>query len=84
VKLDDVIGREARGLVQIVDVLGDDGGNFAGPVQRGERAVTASGLGCGKCRLHRKSPPPGFRPRIGAGDEFIERDRAVAGPQSAG
>src|SRR3981081_1708503 len=31
VKLDDVLGREARYLMQIVDVLGDDGGDLAGP-----------------------------------------------------
>src|SRR3979409_1015799 len=36
VKLDDVLGREARYLMQIVDVLGDDGGDFVGPVERGE------------------------------------------------
>src|SRR3979490_1756776 len=35
-KLDDVLGREARYLMQIVDVLGDDGGDLAGPVGRGE------------------------------------------------
>src|SRR5258708_28330770 len=69
--------------MQIVDVLGDDGGNLAGPVERGERAVTAPRLCSGKGRLHRKSPPPGFIPGVGTGDEFIERDRPVAGPQSA-
>src|ERR1019366_133879 len=42
VKLDDMIGREPRYLMQIVDVLGDDGGNLAGLVERGKRAVTAS------------------------------------------
>src|SRR3981081_4077581 len=37
-KLDDVLGREARYLMQIVDVLGDDGGERAGPGQPGARA----------------------------------------------
>ena len=83
-QLDDVFGREARYLMQIVDVLGDDGGNLAGLVERGKRAVTASRLGSGKGRLHRKAPPPCFVARILAGNEFIKWNRAVAGPQSAG
>jgi len=37
----------------------------------------------GESRFHRKAAAPGFVPRISARDEFIERDRAVAGPQSA-
>src|SRR6266571_3343808 len=40
VELDDVVGCEPRYLVQIVDILGDDGRNLAGPVERGQRAVT--------------------------------------------
>src|SRR5260221_7073958 len=46
--------------MQIVDVLGDDGGDLAGPVERGERAVTAPRLCRGKGRLHRKTTPPSF------------------------
>src|SRR5882672_5923511 len=84
VQLDDVFDREARYLMQIVDVLGDDGGNLAGLVERGQRAVTAPRLCCGKGRLHRKAPPPCLVAGILAGDEFIKRNRAVAGPQSAG
>src|SRR5216683_222556 len=84
VKLDDVFGRKSRHLMQIVDVLGDDGGNFAAPVQRSERAVAASRPRRGEGRLHRKAPPPCLIPGILAGDEFIERNRAVASPQSAG
>src|SRR6476659_4073768 len=37
VKLDHVLGCETRYLMQIVDILGDDRRNLAGPVQRGER-----------------------------------------------
>src|SRR5882757_712750 len=84
VQFDDVFGREARYLMQIVDVLGDDGGNFAGLVERGQRAVTASRLCCGKGRLHRKAPPPRLVAGIPAGDEFIKRNRTIASPQSAG
>ena len=83
-KLHDMLCRETRYLMQIVDVLGDDGRNLAGLVERGQRAVTAPGPRRGEGRLHRKTPPPCLVPRIGTGDEFIERDRTVAGPQSAG
>src|ERR1700726_3251500 len=83
VKLDDMFGRKSRYLMQIVDVLGDDGGNLAAPVQRSQRAMTASRPRRGEGRLHRKAPPPCLIPGIPAGDEFIERNRAVAGPQSA-
>src|SRR5260370_17608573 len=78
-----VIGREPRYLMQIVDVLGDDGRNLAGLVERGERAVAASRPRRGECRLHRKAPPPRLISRVLAGDEFIEVDRTLAGPQSA-
>ena len=61
VQLDHVVGLEARHLMQIVDVLGDDRGDLAGPVERGQRAVAAAGLCRGKGRLHRKAPPPGLR-----------------------
>ena len=82
-QLDDVFGGEARDLMQIVDVLGDDGGDFAGLVERGQRAMTASRLRRGEGRLHRKAAPPCLVACIRAGDEFVERDRPVAGPQSA-
>ena len=64
VKFDDVIGLEARHLMQIVDVLGDDRGNLAGPVERGQRAMPAPGLCRRKGRLHRKAPPPRLVARV--------------------
>ena len=82
-QLDHVVGLEAGYLMQIVDVLGDDRGDLAGLVERGQRPVPAAGLRRGKGRLHRKAPPPGFVPRLGTCDEFVERDRAIAGPQPA-
>src|SRR5438045_3937941 len=74
-----VIPGETRYLVQIVDVLGDDGGNLAGPIERCERAMAASRLCRRKSRLHRKAPSPCLLPGLGAGDEFVERDWTIAG-----
>ena len=45
--------------------------------------MPAPGLCRREGRLHRKAPPPGFRPRLRACDEFVERDRAVARPQAS-
>ena len=82
-QFDHMVGRETRRLMQIVDVLGDDGRDLAGAIERGERAVAASGPGGRECRLHGKAPPPGFVARVLACHELVERDRPVAGPQSA-
>ena len=46
--------------------------------------MPTAGLGRRKGRLHREAPPPRLGPRVGAGNEFVERDRAVTGPQAAG
>ena len=46
--------------------------------------MPAAGLRRRKSLFHRKAPPPGLGPRLGAGNEFVERDRAVTGPQAAG
>src|SRR5664279_1025379 len=46
--------------------------------------MTPSGLRPSEGRFHRKASPPGFITRVLARDEFIERDRAVASPQTAG
>src|SRR3954467_3323305 len=78
----DMLCGEPRHLMQIVDILGDDGRNLAGPVQRSQSAMTASRPRLRKHRLHCKSPPPCFCPGIRTGHEFVERDRAVTRPQS--
>src|SRR5215207_3459284 len=70
--------------MQIVDVLGDDRRDLAGLVERGQRAMPAAGLGRSEGLFHRKAPPPGLGPRRSAGNEFVERDRAVTRPQAAG
>src|SRR5258705_4823215 len=74
-QFDDVIGREARYLMQIVDVLGDDGGEPARFIEPSQRAMAASRLCRGEGRLHRKAPPPCLVPRVLAGGEFIQWDR---------
>jgi hypothetical protein len=84
VQLDDIVEGKAGGLVEIVDILGDDGRYFSLPVEARKGAVAAARPGCGKLRLHGKAPPPGFRVHGGARLEGIERDRLVCGPQAAG
>src|ERR1700759_4157820 len=69
--------------MEIINVLRDDRRNFTRPVERGERAVTASRSSRRKCRLHGKAPTPRLIARVRAGDEFIKGDRTVASPQSA-
>ncbi len=80
VELDDVLGCETRSLMQIVDVLGNDGRNLAGPVERGQRAVATSRLCRGECRFHREAPPPCLVPGVRTGDKLVEWNRTVAGP----
>jgi len=79
-----MLGGKTRVLMQVVDVLGHDGGNFARFVERRQRAMTSARPGRGKGRLHGKTAPPCFVAGVLAGDEFIVGDRPVAGPQSAG
>ncbi len=83
-KLDHMLGGKTRVLMQVVDVLGENGGNLAGFIERCQRAVAAARPGRGKGRLHRKAPPPCFVAGVLAGDEFIVWDRPVAGPHAAG
>ena len=82
-EFDDIIGRKARGLMQVVDVLGDDGGNFAGTIERRQGAVTTPRFGLVEGVLHGKAPAPCFVAGVLAGHEFIERNRLIAAPQSA-
>src|SRR5262249_47806168 len=77
-------GRDARGLVQVVDVLCHEAGRFAGVLERGERPVATPRLSLGERLIHRKAAPPGLVARLLACLEFIERDWCVFGPKSAG
>ena len=70
--------------MQIVDVLGDDRGNLAGFIKRGERAVASPWPRGGECRFHCEAPPPCLVAGIRACNKFVEWNWTVAGPQSAG
>ena len=59
--------RDAGGLVQAVDILGDDGGDLALAHQPRHRAVAAVGLGGAHQRVAGEAPPPGFAPAHGGG-----------------
>src|SRR5581483_9392264 len=60
VQLDDVFGSDARGLMQIVDVLRHDARRLARVIEASERLVTAPRFCGAEMFLHRKTPPPGF------------------------
>src|SRR4029077_898819 len=59
VQLDHVFRRYSGALVQIVDVLRDDGRRLASAVEARKRKVSAARPGGGKLRIHGEAPPPG-------------------------
>ena len=84
VQFDDVFGSDARGLVQIVDVLRHHAGRLAGPVERSQRTVPAPRLCAAELILHGEAPPPGLVAHLLAGQEIGELDRPHLGPDAAG
>src|ERR1700719_3866807 len=70
--------------MQVVDILGDDGGNLAGAIEARQRPVTPPRPGIAELVGHGKTPPPGFVARLLAGQELVERDRLVLGPKAPG
>ncbi len=83
VQFDDPLARNAGGLMQPVDVLGDDRADFAAANQFGDRTMTAVGGSAAKNLLHRKAAPPGFAPRLFRGEKIGKIDRRHAGPDAA-
>lgn len=75
VQLDDPVRIDARLLVEVVDVLGDDAGRLAGAHQPGDRAVAAVGFGAGDVAVDDEFPPPRLAARVFGGDEVLEVDR---------
>ena len=80
VQFDDMFRRDARGLMQIVDVLRDDRRHLAGAIEAGERPMAPARLGVAELVVHGEAPPPGFVARLLARQELVERDRPVLGP----
>ena len=82
-QLDDVFGRDARGLMQIVDVLRHHRRHLAGAIEASQRPMAAPRLGLAELVAHGEAAPPGFVARFLAGQELVERDRPVLGPNPA-
>src|SRR5262245_64116696 len=83
-QLDHVFWRNSGALMEIVDVLRDHGRRLAGAVEARERKVSAARPGGGKLRVHGEAPPPSLVAHLLAGEELVEGDRLVLGPQPAG
>ena len=83
-QLYDVFRSNARGLVQVVDVLSHHAGRLAGAVERSKRLMPAPRLGAAELILHGETPPPGLVARLLAGEEIREVDRPHLGPDAAG
>jgi hypothetical protein len=84
VQLHDVFGRNAGGLMQVVDVLSHHARRLACAIERGQRLVAAAGPGATELVLHGEAPPPGFVARLLAGEEIRKVDRPHPGPDAAG
>src|ERR1700722_911743 len=68
--------------MEIVDVLGDDGGNLAGAIEARQRPVSPPRPGVAELVGHGEAAPPGFVARLLAGQELVVRDRLVLGPKA--
>src|SRR3981081_4757564 len=82
-QLDHVLSGNSGTLLQVVDFLRYPRRRLAGAVETRKREVSAAGLRGRKMRIHGKTPPPGLVSHLLAGEELIERDRPVLGPQPA-
>src|SRR6202166_2306715 len=69
--------------MQVVDVLGDDGGNLAGAIEARQRPVSPPRPGIAELVGHGEAAPPGFVARLLARQELVEWDRLVLGPKAA-
>ena len=84
VQLDHLVVGHAGGLVQPVDVLGDDGCHPALLDEAGERAVAGVGGGLLQGLVARELAPPGLAAGFGGGHEVAEVDGPELGPDAAG
>src|SRR6202451_1444671 len=68
--------------MEIVDVLGNDGGHLAGAIETRQRPVAPPRPGIAELIGHGEAAPPGFVARFLAGQELIERDRLFFWPKA--
>src|SRR5580700_8352053 len=83
VQFDNMFGRDARSLMEIVYVLGDYARHFAHAVKAGQRPMTSSRLGVAELVAHGEAAPPRLVARFLARQEFVEWDGTVLGPKAA-
>src|SRR5512135_2328332 len=70
--------------MQIINILCNDGRDFAHTVEGSQRAMAAPRFCRSKRRLHGETPPPGLVAGLCTDNEFIERDRSMPTPQAPG
>ena len=71
--------------MQAVDVLGDDVRDVAARDElRAMADVPGAGLRLADRLADHQETPPGFKPRLLRGEEILELDRLVFGPEAAG
>src|SRR4029077_5106388 len=70
--------------MQVVDILGDDGGHLTGAVKARQRPVSAARPGIAELVGPGEAAAPGFVARLLARQELVEWDRLVLGPQPPG
>jgi len=84
VQFDNPLRRNARILMQVVDVLRDHRAHLAARHQPCDRRMAGVGFGPGPAGGSGESAAPGFAPSGLAADEFVEIDRLHLAPDPAG
>src|SRR6185312_15848129 len=75
VQFDDVVRRNPRGLMQIIDVLGYHRRHLAAAVEARECAMSPARTRILETVLHGEPPTPGLLTHLAAGAEIVEIDR---------
>src|SRR6185503_15085706 len=84
VQLDDFVLRHARGLVQVVDVLRDDGARFPGSNQLRDRVMAAVRLRADPAVAIVEAPSPRLAPLLFRREELLEVNWLHPRPDAAG
>jgi hypothetical protein len=82
-QLDNLFRRDARGLVESVDVLSDDRGHLPALHEGRERDMPATRQCAATLVVDGEFPVPGFTPRLLAAEKCVERNRLVPSPGAA-